>query len=182
MVSSAILSRPLSRRDPLFQAFSLFSFLSFCQFLGYSSQPYTHTHIYIYHYYYEMKNELHHSSLWSAKHVNGHRCAFGWILFWVLGKDLPSSFCLIISSFTFSYQFMNNFTIIWLSATKPAPISLCSSQAYVRKWSTYDCAQVYPGHFNLGKGASFTKGQGSFQLCGRHQPNCDSLTCGLGDN
>lgn len=48
MVSSAILSRPLSRRDPLFQAFSLFSFLSL--FLSVLRLQFTtiHTHIYIY--------------------------------------------------------------------------------------------------------------------------------------
>ena len=80
MVSSAILSRPLSRRDPLFQAFSLFSFLSL--FLSVLRLQFTtiHTHTYVY-IIIIMKNELHHSSLWSAKQVNGHRCAFGWILF-----------------------------------------------------------------------------------------------------
>ena len=50
------------------------------------------------------------------------------------------------------------------------------------KARTNHCTQVGPGHFNLGEGAPFTKGQGSFQLCRRHQPHCDSITCGLGDN
>lgn len=39
-----------------------------------------------------------------------------------------------------------------------------------------------PRAFPPGQGAQCTGGQGSFQFCERHELNCESSTCGLGEN